>query len=362
MTAKNRTRNFYAGPSTLPQEVLEEISEAFLDFRGAGMSVVEMSHRSDRYEEVHNQVLEHIRDLLDVPEHYEVLLLGGGATLQFGMVPLNFLPESGFCDFAISGSWAKKAAADASLVGRVNTIFDGAESGYTKLPDSIESTPGAAYLHITSNETINGVQWKSFESEIEAPLIADMSSDIMSRPIPIDQFGLVYAGAQKNLGPAGVTVIIVRRDLLEAGNDSLPAYLSYRTHAEKSSLYNTPPVFSIYAVSLVLSWIKRNGGVAAMEKTGRSKAALLYAAIEDSESFYTTPVEPSFRSNMNVVFRLSNPDLDGAFLAESETRSMVGLKGHRSVGGCRASIYNSLPIEWAEELAAFMKEFAIKNG
>ena len=358
----DRTRNFYAGPSTLPREVLEEISESFVDYQGAGMSIVEMSHRSTRYDEVHSQVLRSIRELLDIPENYEVLLLGGGATLQFAMIPMNLIPAGGYCDFVLSGSWAKKAADDAKLIGRVNTLFDGADTGYTTLPDSIESTDGAEYLHITSNETINGVQWHEFNSEVDAPLVADMSSDIMSRRIPVDRFGLIYAGSQKNLGPAGVTLVIIRRDILDRCKRDLPAYLSYRTHAEKSSLYNTPPVFSIYAVNLVLGWIKKNGGLPAMEQSSREKAAYVYDAISGSEGFYTNAVDPSFRSNMNVVFGLADQELEGSFLSESESRSIVGLKGHRSVGGCRASLYNSLPKEWAKELADFMKEFALKNG
>jgi phosphoserine aminotransferase len=278
------------------------------------------------------------------------------------MVPLNFLPKDKSCDFVVSGSWAKKAIADAKKVGKVNVLYDGANDGYSTLPDTVSCTSGAAYLHLTSNETIDGVQWPALPDSGEVPLIIDMSSDIMSRRFPFSNVGLVYGGAQKNLGPAGVTVVIIRKDLVEMSPPELPAYLSYAVHEEKNSLYNTPPVFSIYALKLVLEHVKRQGGVEKAEELANKRSSTLYEVIDGSDGFYRSKTDPAKRSKMNVVFNLPTEELEKQFLAEAEGKGMLGLPGHRSVGGCRASLYNAAPIEWAEELAELMKDFASRNA
>lgn len=358
-----RKHNFYAGPSTLPSSVLEQMREELVDYRGEGLSMIETSHRSKMYDRVHHAVVEGTAELLGARDSHHVLLLGGGATLQFGMVPMNFLSSDSSCDFTISGSWATKAAADAGRVGAVNPVFDGSPDKFTRLPDpaAVRSSPSARYLHLTSNETIQGLQWQSFP-EVKAPLVADMSSDILSRPIPIERFGVIYAGAQKNLGPAGVTIVLVRKDMLDRIPDTLPAYLDYRVHMEKDSLYNTPPVFSVWGVSLVLDWIREQGGLQAIAERNDRKAAMLYDAIESSDGFYSCPVDKNARSRMNVVFGLGSEELESRFLAEAEQADMLGLKGHRSVGGCRASLYNALGEESVGALIDFMGDFARRNG
>lgn len=363
MADNTRKYNFYAGPATLPLPVLEQIREGIVEFQGMGMSLIETSHRSKDYDAVHNKAIALTRELLGLPENYIVLLLGGGATLQFSMVPMNLMGRDGSCDFVVSGSWAKKALSDASKVGEVNVLFDGKKEGYTTLPDAgeVKPSPGSSYVHITSNETIGGIQWKEWPNTGDVPLAADMSSDILSRPIPCERFGLIYAGAQKNLGPAGVTLVIIRNDLLKRSSDDLTAYLSYNIHAEKNSLYNTPPVFSIWALQLVLQHLKDNGGIAEAEKRNTEKAEKIYAVIDESGGFYTSPVDPKVRSHMNVVFRLPTEELEKEFVAAAAEKGMVGLKGHRSVGGIRASIYNSFPKEGVGKLADFMKEFARKK-
>ena len=356
-----RKYNFSAGPSTLPVSVLENLRDEMVDYQGMGLSLVEASHRSPEYDKVHSTTLALVKELLQVPDSHEVLLLQGGATLQFGMIPLNFL-NGGSCDAVMSGSWAKKAIADSAAVGTVNKVFDGKDSSYTTLPESVKTSPGAAYLHITSNETIEGVQWKTFPDTGDVPLIADASSDIMSRPLPIAKFGMIYAGAQKNLGPAGVTLVIISKDLLAKCPDNLPAYLNYKTHADKDSLYNTPPVFAIWAMGEVLKWIKSNGGLDAVQKLNEKKAGLVYNAIASHGDFYRCPVDPKVRSTMNVVFRLPSEELEKQFIAEAKEKGMIGLKGHRSVGGCRASLYNAMPLEGAQALADFMDAFAKAHG
>ncbi len=359
-----RTINFYAGPSVLPVDVLEKIAAEMVDYQGTGLSLMETSHRSPIYDEVHNTAVSLLKELFAIPDNYYVLFLGGGATMQFGMIPMNFLSKDQSCDFTLTGTWSKKAWADAQKFGRVNAIFDGAESDYTSLTDaaSLPVNPNAAYLHMTSNETINGIQWQDWPETGDVPLICDMSSDILSRPVPIEKFGLIYAGAQKNLGPSGVTVVIIRDDMLARCPDSLPVYLNYKTHALKNSLYNTPPVFPIYAMKLVLERMKELGGLPAMTAHNQKKAALLYDTIDESGGFYRSPVDPAYRSEMNVVFRLPGEALEAAFLAEAAERRMVGLKGHRSVGGCRASIYNSMTYDGVKTLTDFMKDFLQRYG
>ena len=354
-----RTYNFYAGPATLPRVVLEEMQRELVDYRGSGISLVETSHRSKAYDQVHNAAITDLKALLGVPSGYSVLFLGGGATLQFGMVPLNLASgDDASIDIVVSGSWAKKALVDAQKVARVRTLFDGKASGYTTLPDprTVVAGQGAAYLHLTSNETIGGVQWKEFPV-VDVPLVADMSSDILSRPLPMERFDLIYAGAQKNLGPAGVTIVIIRDELLSRVPDTLPAYLSYKTHAEKNSLYNTPPVFSIWALHLVLRWIGDQGGLGEISARNDRKAIALYEAIEHSDGFYQCPVDPEVRSAMNVVFRLPSEQQEERFVAGAAERGLIGLKGHRSVGGVRASIYNAMSEAGVEALVSYMREF-----
>lgn len=359
----SRKFNFYAGPATLPLPVLEQIRDEMVDYQGMGISLIETSHRSKEYDEVHTGAILLVKELLSVPDNYKILLLGGGATLQFSMIPLNFLGEGQSCDFAVTGSWAKKAYGDSKKRGTVNVLFDGAENNFTKIPDasSLTVTPGAAYLHITSNETIQGIEWHSFPDTGDVPLIADMSSDIMSRSLPVEKFGMIYAGAQKNLGPAGVALVILREDLLKRCPDTLTAYLNYKTHVDKNSLYNTPPVFAIYTVKLVLEWVKAQGGLSAMEEMAEKRSSMIHDTMAQSNGYYSCPVDEASRSKMNVVFRLPNEDLEKKFIEEAKNEGMIGLKGHRSVGGCRASVYNAMPVEGAEKLAAFMRKFAETN-
>ncbi len=352
-----RVFNFNAGPATLPLPVLETAQKELVDYRGTGLSLIETSHRSKDYDAVHAAATNLFREVLGVPDGYSILFLGGGATLQFGMVPMNLM-TTGSCDLVLSGAWARKALADAKKIGSVNVVWDGSADKFTSLPNASEvvSSPGSSYLHITSNETIGGVQWKDFPTT-EAPLVADMSSDILSRPVPTERFDVIYAGAQKNLGPAGVTIVVIKNDLLERSPGNLPAYLRYPTHAESDSLYNTPPVFPIYIVKLVLEWIQEQGGLTGMAQRNGRKAAALYQAMEDSDGFYRCPVDPAYRSEMNVVFRLPDEEQEKKFVAQATEAGMIGLKGHRSVGGIRASIYNAMPEEGVEALIAFMKKF-----
>jgi phosphoserine aminotransferase len=360
----SRLFNFNAGPSTLPLEVLEQISAEIVDYHGEGMSIIEMSHRAKTYDDVHNEAVGLLKSLLGLPENYRVLLLGGGATLQFAMVPMNLLAGGKSCDFTLSGSWAKKALGDAKKIGKVNLVFDGTADKFMTLPDpaTIKPSPDSAYLHITSNETIGGVQWRDWPETGDVPIVCDMSSDFLSRRLPIERFGLIYAGVQKNVGPAGLAIVIIRDDVLEACPDDLPLYLSYPNHAKANSMMNTPPVFQIYVVKLVLERLRDMGGLEAAEKLADERASLLYGMIEKHAEFYRCPVDAACRSKMNVVFRLPSEDLEKQFVAESTEAGMCGLKGHRSVGGCRASIYNAMPVEGTKALSQFMDEFARRHG
>ncbi|MFH1529833.1 MAG: 3-phosphoserine/phosphohydroxythreonine transaminase [Pseudomonadota bacterium] len=360
----SRIYNFSAGPATLPLPVLEQARDEFVDFKGIGMSLVEASHRGKAYDQVHSEAMGLFKELLGLPDNYKVLFLGGGATLQFSMIPLNLLPEGGSCDFTLTGTWSKKACNDAKKVGNVNLVYDGTAEKYTRMPDPSELTldPNAAYLHLTSNETIAGTQWKAWPDSGAVPLVCDMSSDIMSRPIPAEKFGLIYAGAQKNLGPAGLGVVIIREDLLERNPRDLTAYLSYKTHADADSLYNTPPVFPIWMVKMVLEWVKAQGGLPAMERLAKERSELLYGCMAASSGYYRCPVEERTRSTMNVVWRLPTEDLEKQFIAEALAAGFSGLKGHRSVGGCRASIYNAMPVKGITSLVEFMNEFQRRNG
>lgn len=357
-----RKYNFYAGPSTLPVEVLEELRDELVDYKGMGLSMIETSHRSSEYDEVHYGAINLVKKIYGLDDSYSVLLLQGGATLQFSMLPMNFLGPDKSADFVNSGAWAKKAISDAKIYGKANVIFDGKDSNYMTLPKAadVKASPGATYLHITSNETIGGVQWKEFP-KVDIPLVADMSSDIMSRQIPVERFSFIYAGAQKNLGPSGLCLVIAKKDFLAKENQNIGAYLKYSTHAESDSLYNTPPVFGVYAFGKVLQWIDKNGGLAGIEKINVKKAAVIYDAINSTGGFYTCPVDPTVRSDMNIVFTLKNAEFDKEFLAGSEKLGMLGLSGHRSVGGFRASVYNAMPYEGCKALADYMVDFAKKH-
>lgn len=358
-----RIHNFSAGPSTLPLPVLEQIQKDMVDYKGAGLSLIEASHRGPHYSEVHAAANAALRKLLGVPENYHVLWIQGGATMQFSMIPLNLLAGGKPADYTLTGTWAKKAVADAKKVGKVTIVYDGSAEKFMTLPraSEVKATPGAVFLHLTSNETIGGVQWHEWP-DVDVPLVCDMSSDFLSRRIPIEKFGLIYAGAQKNLGPAGTAVVIIRDDVLAQCSDDLMAYLSYKIHAENDSLYNTPPVFPIWVSRLVLDYLNDKGGLPWVEKLAQERSGLLYGMMDKHPDFYSCPVAPHCRSKMNVVWRLPTEGLEKQFIAEAKQAGMDGLKGHRSVGGCRASIYNAMPVEGAQALAAFMDEFARKHG
>ncbi len=359
-----RVYNFNPGPAMLPLPVLEEIQRDLLDYAGTGMSIMEISHRSKEYEAVHAETESALKELLGLVDEYRVLFLGGGASMQFAMVPMNFLPAGAVADYVVTGSFAEKACEEAARVGRVHRAADTKDTNHDRLPapDEIKLSPNPAYVHITSNNTIYGTQWRSFPDFGSVPAVADMSSDILSRRFDARKFALIYAGAQKNLGPAGVTIVIIRQDMLDRVNQSLPVMLRYDTHAKHNSLYNTPPAIAVYAVMLVLRWMKKEGGLAAIEARNREKAALVYGAIDGSEGFYRGHARPEARSMMNVTFRLPGEELENAFAAEAKKAGLVNLKGHRSVGGMRASIYNAMPVEGCRRLAEFMKDFARKNG
>ena len=352
--------NFNAGPAALPLEALERAQRELTDFAGTGMSIIEHSHRGKAYESVHNEVVSLLRDLLKIPDTYHVMLLQGGASLQFAMVPMNFLPNGKSADYIITGAWGKKAFQEAKTVGTARSAAPtDADTKPARIPEQSELAidAGAAYVHITSNETIGGCQWRTFPDTGKAPLVADMSSDMLWRPIDVSRFALIYAGAQKNIGPSGVTLVIARKDLVEGGRKDIPKILRYETHAAENSLYNTPSTFAIYLVRNVLEIVKKTGGLEAMEKRNLEKAKLLYDAIDRRPDFYRCPVERESRSTMNVVFNLPTPDLEAEFVSAAQKQGMVGLKGHRSVGGIRASIYNAVEPEWVRALARFMDEF-----
>jgi len=357
----SRAYNFGAGPSTLPPEVLEEAQRDLVDFKGAGMSIMEMSHRGKEYSAVHDEAVANIRKLMAVPDDYAVLFLQGGASLQFAMVPMNLLGPGQTADYINSGAWAAKAIKEAKMVGKVNIAADCGKEIPTRVPaiGELKLTPGAAYVHMTSNETISGAQWKEFP-RTDSPLVADMSSDILSRPVNVADLGLIYAGAQKNLGPAGVVLVIIRKDLAARAPANLATMLRYSTHIEENSLYNTPPCFSIYIITLVTRLLLKNG-LDSMFRQNREKAAKLYAAI-DASQFYRGTAVPECRSDMNVTFRLPTEELEEKFVKEASKLGMKGLKGHRSVGGIRASIYNAFPAAGVDAFVAFMKGFEAANG
>lgn len=356
-----RAHNFNAGPAGLPLPALERAQRELLDFEGTGMSVMEHSHRGKAYEAVHNEAIALTRELLTVPDDYHVLFLQGGAALQFAMVPMNLLPAGKSADYILTGGWSEKAYQEAQRVGTVRVAATTErDKRYTRIPQQgeLKLDPGAAYVHMTTNNTLFGTQWHSVPDVGHVPLVADMSSDIMWRRTDVSKFALIYAGAQKNIGPSGVVMVIVRKDLVSGGRKDIPTILRYGTHADNNSLYNTAPTFAIYLIRNVLAYTKEIGGLDEVERRNRKKAELLYATIDANPSFFRAPVEKESRSVMNVVFRLPTEELEKRFVAEAAKQKMIGLAGHRSTGGIRASIYNAVPHESVECLVHFMNEFA----
>ena len=360
-----RAFNFNAGPAALPLSVLERIREELLDYGGTGMSVMEMSHRSAAFEAINNTAEESLRRLMGIPEEYSVLFLQGGGSLQFAMVPMNLCLPGKPADVLHTGSWTAKAIEELKKIGELRLAASTEADKFTRIPrpGEIALSPDTSYAYMCTNNTIEGTQWNDVPVTGGVPLVADMSSDILSRPIDVKRFGLIFAGAQKNLGPSGVTVVIIRKDLAERGNDKIAKILQYRTFVKDRSLYNTPPTFAVYVVGLVANWIEAEGGAAGIEKRNAAKAKLLYDAI-DGGSYYKCPVEKESRSKMNVVFRVAGGDeaIEKKFAKEAEASGLIGVKGHRSVGGMRASLYNAVPLKAVEALVSFMREFERKNG
>jgi phosphoserine aminotransferase len=374
----NRTKNFNAGPAALPLPALERAQAEFLDFAKSGMSVMEHSHRGKDYEAVHDEAIALTRELLGIPDTYEVLFLQGGASQMFAQVPMNLLEKGQTGEYVVTGAWGEKALSDgkaaAAMMGGAVRVCattgtgEGKEKSYVRAPQAseVKVDPSAAFVHVTSNETIHGLQFevdpsRPFPSPGKVPMIADMSSDFLWRKLDVTRFGLVYAGAQKNIGPSGVVMVVVSKELVAKGRKDIPKIFQLRTHAENKSLYNTPPTFGVYMIRNVLGWLKGLGGLPAMEQRNRKKAARLYDTIDKHPTYYRNPVEKESRSVMNVVFRLPTEQDEERFVSEAKKKGMVGLKGHRSVGGIRASIYNAAEPEWIEELAGFMDDFA-KRG
>ena len=358
MDVSKRAYNFCAGPAALPDAVLQRAQAELLDWQGKGLSVMEMSHRSDDYVAIAEKAEQDLRDLLSIPSNYKVLFLQGGASQQFAEIPLNLLPENGVADYVETGIWSKKSIEEASRFGRVNVAASAKGYDYFAIPGQNEwrLSKDAAYLHYASNETIGGLQFDWIPEVGDVPLVVDMSSDILSRPLDVSRFGLIYAGAQKNIGPSGLVVVIVREDLLGRARSSCPTMLNYKIAADNGSMYNTPATFSWYLSGLVFEWLKEQGGVEAMEERNKAKKDLLYGYIDKSD-FYTNPIAHNARSWMNVPFRLADERLDKDFLAGADARGLLNLKGHRSVGGMRASIYNAVGLDAVEALVAYMAEF-----
>jgi len=362
-TTTNRIFNFSAGPAVLPLQVLEQAQRELVALPGVGMSVMEISHRSKTFEDILNTGIADLRELAGIPASYQVLMLQGGASLQFSMVPMNLLSADATADYIDTGTWADKAIKEAKKVGKVNVTGSTKADNYNRIPSASEMalTPGAAYVHITTNNTIEGTEWKTLPEVGDVPLVTDASSDMLSGPLDVSRFGLIYAGAQKNLGPSGVTLVIVRDDLLERSQASLPTMLNYKVMAENNSLYNTPPTFGIYIFGLTMKWLKSLGGLSAIAALNQRKASRLYAEI-DRTGFYRGTAQKESRSLMNVTFRMPSEELEKKFNKDATAAGLDGLKGHRSVGGMRASIYNAFPEEGVDALVQFMQEFERKNG
>ncbi len=360
----DRIWNFNAGPAAIPVEVLETVHETWFNYHGAGMNVMEMSHRSKEYDEIHNATVANMKKLLGVGDDYHVLFIQGGASTQFAMLAMNFLGEGKKADYIDTGTWSTKAIKEAKLFGEVNVAFSGKDGDFKHLPtqDELKLSSDAVYVHVTSNNTIKGTQFFTFPETGNVPMICDMSSDILSHKVDPKPFGMMYAGAQKNLGPSGVTVVIIRDDMLKLANPDLTTMLKYQTHVDKNSLYNTPPTFGIFIMGEVLKWVDSIGGMEGMEARNRKKADLLYGYMDDNKDFYRGAVETASRSWMNVCMRLPNEDLEAMFIKQGREAGFNGLKGHRSVGGIRVSMYNATPPEAIEDLVKFMEEFMKKNG
>ncbi len=357
-----RAYNFNPGPAILPLPVLQEASQGILEIGGSGMSILEVSHRGGHYEAIHFEARDRLLKLLGLKaEEASVLFLGGGASVQFAMVPMNFLPAGKTADYVVGGEFGAKAASEAKKVGSVNVAASSEADKHARLPRGLHWTPQAAYAHVTSNNTIEGTQFQALPADTGSPLVLDATSEFLSKPVDFSRVGLVYAGAQKNLGPAGLTVCVLRKDFLATAREDIPAILSYKAHAKADSLFNTPPVFAVYMFNLVLKWLEAQGGLEGIRKVNERKAALVYQALDEFPDFYDPAVtEKADRSKMNVTFRLKGGDKekDKEFLAKAEARNLVGLKGHRSVGGFRASIYNAFPEEGCQALAAFLRDYA----
>lgn len=359
----SRVFNFSAGPAMLPEAVLQQAREEMLDWHGSGMSVMEMSHRGKEFISIADAAEADLRAVMNIPANYKVLFLQGGASSQFAMVPMNLLRGKESADYVNTGQWSKKAISEAKKYCKVNVVASSEADNFNNIPAFSEwkCNPDAAYLHYTPNETIGGVEFHWTPASDEVPLVADMSSNILSRPIDVSRFGVIYAGAQKNIGPAGLTVVLVRDDLIGQVLPSTPTMFDYKTHADNDSMYNTPPTYGLYLAGLVFKWLKDNGGLEHMAKVNQRKAEKLYAAIDNSP-FYQSPVDINCRSWMNIPFTLVRPDLDATFCREAKEQGMVSLEGHRSVGGMRASIYNAMPEEGIDTLISFMDDFARRNG
>jgi len=355
-----RVYNFSAGPSVLPEEVLKKAANEMLNYKSTGMSVMEMSHRTKIFSSIVENTEALLRKLMNIPDNYTVLFLQGGASQQFAMVPMNLMTKNKKADYINTGTWSKKAIAEAKLFGEVNVVASSEDKNFTYIPDNFTFSKDADYVHITTNNTIEGTRYVEIPDTGNIPLVADMSSNILSEEMDVKKFGLIYAGAQKNLGPAGVVVVIIRNDLIGKHFENTPIILRYETHAKEKSLYNTPPCYSIYMVGLVLEWLDNLGGVKAIEEINKYKAKLVYDFLDESKLF-KSPVEKKYRSIMNIPFTTPSDELNKKFISEAEKQGLVALQGHRSVGGMRASIYNAMPIEGVKKLVEFMKEFEINN-
>ncbi len=360
----DRIWNFNAGPAALPLEVLERVHEPWFNFMKGGMALMEMSHRSKEFDGLHNATIARFKSLLGLGDNYHVLLLQGGASLQFAMLPMGFLPAGKTADYINTGTWSTKAIKEAKLFGNVNVAFEGKDSEFKHIPtqNELKLTKDAEYVHVTSNNTIKGTEFFKFPEVGDVPLVVDMSSDIFAHEIDATKFAMIYGGAQKNLGPAGVTFVILRDDFYQKARTDLPAMLTYKTHVDKNSLYNTPNTFGIYVIGEVLKWVEEQGGAAGMEKINRAKADLLYGFMDDNADFYRGTVEKEARSIMNVCMRLPNEEIEAKFVAEGLKAGFIGLKGHRSVGGIRVSMYNAVPFQAIEDVVAFMKKFMANNA
>ncbi len=358
----DRIHNFNAGPAALPLPVLEEIKDSFLNYAGSGMSITEVSHRSPWFDDVINDAIERVKRLLKLDDQYHVLFVQGGASMQFCMAPLNFLSDGRSADFVNTGTWSTKAIKEAEIQNKpIKVVASSEDRNFCYIPKDIPFNKDAVYAHITSNNTIKGTQFETLPDTGDVPMVIDMSSDILSRPLDMSKIGMIYAGAQKNMGPAGVCMVILRKDLLDLVPDNIPSMLSYATFANKNSMYNTPPCFAIYTIQLVLKWIEETvGGLEKMDERNKEKAGMLYDFIDNS-SFYNATADIGSRSLMNVTFRLPDEDLEKGFVADAIEKGLGGLKGHRSVGGCRASIYNPTGIDAINDLVSFMKDFEKKS-